>query len=134
MTDLEERLTNELSKLAAQYAQDQKRLDAQVALLAEQQESELKRYIEWNETLGGQVTHLGEQVQQLADRQATDLKGYIEWSENMGEQHGILREHVEKLTKAHYDLTKKFDGLIEAYNESVAAYNELKNDLTELLR
>ena len=52
----------------------------------------------------------------------------------MGEQHGILREHVEKLTKAHYDLTKKSDGLIGAYNESVAAYNELKNDLTELLR
>ena len=36
MTELEQRLTNELSKLAAQYAQDQKRLAGQVERLEEQ--------------------------------------------------------------------------------------------------
>ena len=66
MTELEERLTNEYSKLAEQYAKEQKQLReqveqlaAQVKQLAEQQDSDLKRYIEWSKTLGEQVTHLG---------------------------------------------------------------------------
>ena len=52
MSELEQRLTNELSKLAEQYGQDQKRLAGQCASLA------------------GQVTRLEEQVRELAEQYA----------------------------------------------------------------
>ena len=56
MSELEQRLTNELGKLAEQYGQDQKRLAGQCASLA------------------GQVTRLEEQVRQLAGQYARDRK------------------------------------------------------------
>ena len=84
MTELEQRLTTELGKLAEQYAEDQRRL-------------------------AGQVERLEEQVRQLADQHASDLKGYIGWSENMAEQQGILNAHVEKLTKAYNELARLLD-------------------------
>ena len=116
MTELEQRLTTELGKLAEQYAEDQRRLAGQVERLEEQvrqlvaqQDADLKVYIKWSKTLGEQVTHLGEQVQQLADQHASDLKGYIGWSGNMAEQQGILNAHVEKLTKAYNELARLLD-------------------------
>ena len=52
MTELEERLINEYSKLAAQYAQEQKQLSEQVEQLAEQHADEVGRHIGWSKTLG----------------------------------------------------------------------------------
>ena len=116
MTELEQRLTNELSKLAAQYEQDQKRLfgqvehlEEQVRELAAQQDTDLEGYIKWSKTLGEQVTHLGEQVQKLADQHASDQQGYVKWSEHMWEQQGNLNAHVEKLTKAYNELARLLD-------------------------
>ncbi len=82
---------------------------AQVKQLAEQQDSDLKRYIEWSKTLGEQVTHLGGQVQKLAEQHADELKEYVGWSEHMGEQHGRLNAHVEKLTLAYNELSRLLD-------------------------
>ena len=47
------------AKLAAQYAQDQKRL-------------------------AGQVEHLEEQVRELAEQHADEVGQYIEWSKTLG--------------------------------------------------
>ena len=77
-------MTNELSKLAEQYAQDQKRLT-------------------------GQVEHLEEQVWQLVSQQDAELNGYIGWSKNMREQQEILSAHVEKLAKAYNELARLLD-------------------------
>ena len=111
MTELEERLTNEYSKLAAQYAQEQKQLSEQVEQLAveqlvEQHADEVGRHIGWSKTLEEHVTRLGEQVQTLAEQHADEMKGYVGWSEHMGEQHGRLNAHVEKLTKAYNELAR----------------------------
>ena len=116
MTEFEERLTHEYSKLAAQYAQEQQQLSGQVARLAEQvrhladqQSADQQGYIKWSKTLGEQVEHLGKQVQHLADQHGSDQQGYVKWSKYMDEQQGILNAHVETLTKAYNELARLLD-------------------------
>ena len=72
-------------------------LAAQVQQLAGQQESELKRSIEWSKTLGERVDTLGDsKCSNWAEQHADELKGYIGWSEHMGEQHGTLETHMSR--------------------------------------
>ena len=105
MSELEQRLTNELGKLAEQYAQDQKRLAGQCASLA------------------GQVTRLEEQVRQLAEQYAQAQKEYAEWANRttaLAEDHQKMGAHVTKLT--------------DAYESANASHNALVKDLDELFR
>ena len=109
MTEFEERLTHDFSKLAEQYAQEQQRLSGQVARLeeqvrhlADQQSSDLQGFITWSKTLK-------EQVQQLADQHGSDQKGYLAWSERTWKQQGSLNAHVETLTKAYNELARLLD-------------------------
>ena len=90
MTELEERLTHEYSKLAAQYAQEQTRLSAQV------------------EGLGTQVANLAEQVRQLAAQYARDQEMHIEWARLLTEH----TKHVGKLTDNYQTLTKDLTELL----------------------
>ena len=76
MSELEQRLTNELSKLAEQYAEDQKRL-------------------------AGQVERLEEQVRELAERYEQERKAHLELTGILGEH----IEHVGKLTDNYKALT-----------------------------
>ena len=84
MTEFEQRLTHEYSKLAEQYAQEQQQLS-------------------------GQVARLAEQVRHLADQQSADQQGYVKWSKYMSEPQGILNAHVETLTKAYNELARLLD-------------------------
>ena len=59
MTELEQRLTNDYSKVAGQYAEDQKWLSEQVRRLAEQYEQERKEHIELMSILGEHIKHVG---------------------------------------------------------------------------
>ena len=66
MSELEQRLVKEWSKLAAQYAQDQKqlsgqveRLEEQMQQLAEQYEQERKAHMELTSILGEHIEHVG---------------------------------------------------------------------------
>ena len=66
MTESEQRLTNELSRLAEQYAEDQrrlqgqvKRLEKQVRELAGQYEQERNAHIELTSILGEYIKHIG---------------------------------------------------------------------------
>ena len=105
MSELEQRLTNELGKLAEQYGQDQKRLAGQCASLA------------------GQVTRLEEQVRQLADQYAQAQKEYAEWANRttaLAEDHQKMSAHVTKLT--------------DAYESANNSHNALVRDLDELFR
>ena len=80
MTEFEERLTHEYSKLAEQYAQEQKQLSAQVASLEEQ-------------------------VRRLAEQYAQEQKAHIEWASTLAEHVGKLTNNYKTLTD---DLTELF--------------------------
>ena len=104
MTELEQRLTNELSKLAEQYEQDQKRLAGQVEHLEEQvrelvaqQDADLEGYIGWSKTLGEQVTHLGEQVQKLADQPRVRAEGVYRVDRAHGRAAGNLERTCREI-------------------------------------
>ena len=99
MAELEERLTNEYSKLAEQYAKEQKQLReqveqlaAQVKQLAEQQDSDLKRYIEWSKTLGEQVTHLGGASAEIG----RTARGRVEGVRRVERAHGRAARTLER--------------------------------------
>ena len=87
MSELEQRLTNELGKLAEQYGQDQKRLAGQCASLA------------------GQVTRLEEQVRQLAGQYAREQQEHIQWA-------SFITELVKKLDASYKTLTDDLNELI----------------------
>ena len=100
MTELEQRLTNELGKLAEQYGQDQRRL-------------------------AGQVERLEEQVRQLAGqyaREQTQLAGQVETLTGNMQQLGV---HVTILTNAYEDLLKNVNKMINVSNAVVRDMNEL---------
>ena len=90
MTELEKQLTNELSKLAEQYAEDQKRL-------------------------AGQVERLEEQVRELAGQYEQAGKRYAEWANLtnvLAEDHQKMGAHVTKLTNAYDTLTADLHELL----------------------
>ena len=94
MTELEQRLTNELGKLAAQYAQDQKRL-------------------------AGQVERLEEQVRQLAGQYAREQKHQVRWASAFVKEQKQLGAHVTKLTDAYEDLNNTYNALVKDLNELI---------------
>ena len=105
MTDLEQRLINELGKFAKQYDEDQKRLS-------------------------GQVERLEKQVRQLDESGSEGEKGYTDWLETMTyikEEHQKMAEHITKLTDAYDAQQNSFRALADAYIS-------LEKDLTELIR
>ena len=105
MTDLEQRLINELGKLAKQYAEDQERLS-------------------------GQVERLEKQVRQLDKTNVEGDKGSADWLETMTymkEEHQKMAEHIMKLTDAYDAQQNSFRALADAYIS-------LEKDLTELIR
>ena len=106
MTELEERLTHEYNKLAAQY---ETRLYAQV------------------EGLGKQVADLEEQVRQLADHSAQERKAHIEWASTLVKQQQQMGAHVTTLTDA-------YDSLSENVNRMIDASNSVTRELEELIR
>ncbi len=74
MTEFEERLTHEYSKLAEQYAQEQKELSAQVASLGEhvrqlagQYTQEQTKHATWIGELGVRVTTLTDAYDSLLE-------------------------------------------------------------------
>ena len=105
MTELEQRLTNELGKLAEQCAEDQRRL-------------------------AGQVERLEKQVRELAEQHAEAGKQYTKWVNVMTQiekDHLKMGVHITKLTDAYEDQ-------LNSYNVLTEAYNALGRDLTELMR
>ena len=95
MAELEERLTNELSKLAAQHEQDQKRL-------------------------AGQVEHLEEQVRELAGQYEQAGKEYAKWlnlTTVLAEDHQKMGVHITKLTDAYEALNNSYNTLVRDMNE-----------------
>ena len=80
MTEFEQRLTHEYSKLAEQYAQEQKELSAQVA-------------------------SLGKHVRRVAEQYAQEQKAHIEWASTLAEHVGKLTTNYKALTD---DLTELF--------------------------
>ena len=105
MTDLEQKLLNELSKVAKQYAEDQKRLS-------------------------GQVERLEKQVRQLDESGSEGEKGYTDWLETMTyikEEHQKMAEHITKLTDAYEAQQSSFRSLADGFIE-------LQRDITELAR
>ena len=99
MSELEQRLTNELGKLAEQYGQDQKRLAGQCASLA------------------GQVTRLEEQVRQLAGQYARDRKRWDEQVEKLTENMMLLGGHVTVLTNAYESANDSHNALVKDLDE-----------------
>ena len=119
MSELEQRLTNELGKLAEQYGQDQKRLAGQCASLAGQCASLAGQCA----SLAGQVTRLEEQVRQLAGQYEQAQKEYAEWANRttaLAEDHQKMGAHVTKLT--------------DAYESANNSHNALVRDLDALFR
>ena len=105
MTELEQRLTNEFGKLAAQYEQDQKRL-------------------------AGQVEHLEEQVRELAEnygQAVSSFKALENATQLLRQDHQKMGAHITKLTDAYDEQTKE-------YGVFVKAFNSLAGDLNELFR
>ena len=100
MTEFEERLTHEYSKLAEQYAQEQKELSAQVA-------------------------SLGAHVRRLADQSAQERKAHTEWASTLVEQQQQLGAHVTTLTDAYDSLSENVNRMIDASNRVTSELNEL---------
>ena len=100
MTEFEQRLTHEYSKLAEQYAQEQQRLS-------------------------GQVASLGEHVQRLAAQYAREQKAHIEWASTLMEQQQQLGAHVTILTNEYEALLKNVNKMIDVSNTVVRDMNEL---------
>ena len=94
MSELEQRLTNELGKLAEQYGQDQKRLAGQVERLQEQVRQ-----------LAGQCASLEELVQQLTEQYAREQQEHIQWA-------SFITELVKKLDASYKTLTDDLNELI----------------------
>ena len=92
MSELEQRLTNELGKLAEQYGQDQKRL-------------------------AGQVERLEEQVRQLAGQYARDQKRLAEQVESLTENMMRLGGHVTVLTNAYESANNSRNALVRDLDE-----------------
>ena len=100
MTELEQRLTNELSDLAEQYAEDQKRL-------------------------AGQVERLEEQVRELAGQYERDQEHVAEQIAVLAENMQKLGGHVTKLTYAYEGLLESVNKMIKASNAVVRDLDEL---------
>ena len=103
MTELEQRLTNELSKLAGQYAEDQKRL-------------------------AGQVEHLEEQVRGLAEnygQAVSSFKALENATQLLRKDHQKMGAHITKLTNAYDAQTKEYEVFVEAFNSLAVDLNEL---------
>ena len=92
MSELEQQLTNELGKLAEQYAQDQK-------------------------PLAGQVERLEEQVRQLAGQSARDQKRLAEQVESLTENMMRLGGHVTVLTNAYESANNSHNALVRDLDE-----------------
>ena len=80
MIEFEERLTHEYSKLAEQYAQEQKERSAQVESLGKQVRQWAEQYAREQTRLGDQVASLGAHVRRLADQSAQERKAHTEWA------------------------------------------------------
>ena len=93
MTEFEERLTHEYSKLAEQYAQEQKELSAQ-------------------------VESLGKQVRQWAEQSAQERKAHTEWASTLVEQQQQLGAHVTTLTDAYDSLSENVNRMIDLGREA----------------
>ena len=105
MTDLEQKLLNELGKLAKQYTEDQERLS-------------------------GQVERLEKQVQRLDESNEEAGKRYTQWVDIMTqieEEHLKMGNHIEKLTAAYETQQSSFRSLADGFIE-------LQRDITELAR
>ena len=95
MSELEQRLTNELGKLVEQYGQDQKRL-------------------------AGQCASLAGQVRQLAEQYAQAQKEYAEWANRttaLAEDHQKMGAHVTKLTDAYESANASHNALVRDLDE-----------------
>ena len=101
MSELEQRLTNELGKLAEQYGQDQKRLAGQCASLAGQ----VTRLEEQVRQSAGQCASLEELVQQLTEQYAREQQEHIQWA-------SFITELVKKLDASYKTLTDDLNELI----------------------
>ena len=93
MTEFEERLTDEFSKLAEQYAQEQKQLSAQ-------------------------VESLGKQVRQLAGQYTQEQKKHAEWIGELGvrvttltDAYDSLLENVNRMIDASNSVTRELNEL-----------------------
>ena len=105
MTDLEQKLLNELSKVAKQYAEDQ-------------------------EQLSGQVERLEKQVQRLDESNEEAGKRYTKWVDIMTQiedEHLKMGTHIEQLTAAYETQQSSFRSLADGFIE-------LQRDITELAR
>ena len=97
MTELEQRLTNEFSKLAEQYAEDQKRL-------------------------AGQVDRLENQVRELAGQYEQAVKEYAKWvnlTTVLAEDHQKMGVHITKLTDAYEVLNNSYNTLVKDLEELI---------------
>ena len=92
MTELEQRLINDLGKLAEQYEREQTQLSAQV------------------QGLSDQVKSLADQVKSLAAQQASDLNGYIEYSSR-------TTEHLDSFSEYANVLAEKYNEMIRLMEE-----------------
>ena len=95
MSELEQRLTNELGKLAEQYAQEQKRLAGQVERLEEQ------------------VRELAEQYEQAGKRYAEG----VNFMTLLAEDHQKMGAHVTKLTDAYESANNSHNALVKDLDE-----------------
>ena len=105
MTEFEERLTHEFSTLAAQYAQEQKRLS-------------------------GQVARLEEQVRDLAAHYEQARQLYATWATLAD----ALAKDRQKMGIRITTLTDAYETQTAACNSLLTGFNKLAEDLTELLR
>ena len=108
MTEFEQRLTHEYSKLAEQYAQEQTQLSAPVASLGKQVRQLAGQYAQGQTRLAGQVVSvvsLEEHVRRLAEQYAQEQKAHIEWASTLAEHVGKLTPNYKALTD---DLTEFF--------------------------
>ena len=106
MTEFEERLTHEYSKLAEQYAQEQKELSAQVESLGKQVRQLAGQYGQGQTQLAGQVATLGEHVRQLAGQYTQEQTKHAEWI-------GALGVRVTTLTDAYDSLLENVNRMID---------------------
>ena len=112
MTDLEQKLINELGKLAKQYAEDQKRLSGQV------------------ERLEKQVRQLDTSHEEAEKSHEEAEKRYNHWVEALlllHKDYRAMTNHIEQLTTAYETQQSSFRSLADGFIE-------LQRDITELAR
>ena len=100
MTELEQRLINDLSRLAEQYEREQK------------QQSE-------------QVKSLSEDVQELAEQYERGQRELAEQVKTLKEHMMRLGEHVTVLTNAYEGLQKNVNAMIDVSNNLARDMSEL---------